>query len=55
MKKLFSGRNKIFVFGDVILDVYNFGKVERISPEAPVPVVHIRKVRKTLGGCQCCE
>ena len=50
MKELFSGTNKIFVFGDVILDVYNFGKVERISPEAPVPVVHIRKVRKTLGG-----
>lgn len=50
MSELFNSRNKIFVFGDVMLDVYNMGKVERISPEAPVPVVHINKVRKILGG-----
>ncbi|MGB9873813.1 MAG: D-glycero-beta-D-manno-heptose-7-phosphate kinase, partial [Hydrogenobacter sp.] len=30
---------KILVVGDVILDRYVFGKVERISPEAPVPIV----------------
>ena len=48
MSELFNSRNKIFVFGDVMLDVYNMGKVERISPEAPVPVVHINKVRIML-------
>jgi len=38
------------VVGDVMLDRYWFGEVERISPEAPVPVVHIRTTQERLGG-----
>jgi D-beta-D-heptose 7-phosphate kinase / D-beta-D-heptose 1-phosphate adenosyltransferase len=41
---------KIIVIGDVMLDVYYWGKVRRISPEAPVPVVHITDKTRTLGG-----
>ena len=33
-----------------MLDAYLWGKVERISPEAPVPVVHVQKKDKRLGG-----
>jgi rfaE bifunctional protein kinase chain/domain len=38
------------VVGDVMLDRYWFGEVERISPEAPVPVVHVAKREDRLGG-----
>jgi rfaE bifunctional protein kinase chain/domain len=38
------------VVGDVMLDRYWFGEVERISPEAPVPVVHVRATQERLGG-----
>ena len=41
---------KILVVGDVMLDKYYFGEVTRISPEAPVPVAHVTKVKETLGG-----
>ncbi len=41
---------KILVVGDVILDRYVFGKVERISPEAPVPVVEVQREEFRLGG-----
>ena len=41
---------RILVVGDVMLDRYWFGKVERISPEAPVPVVHVVKREDRLGG-----
>lgn len=41
---------KILVFGDVILDRYIFGQVERISPEAPVPVVKVESEEIRLGG-----
>ena len=40
----------IFVIGDIMLDRYVIGSVERISPEAPVPVVDIKKEEHTLGG-----
>lgn len=40
----------ILVAGDVMLDRYWFGDTERISPEAPVPVVAIKKVDERLGG-----
>jgi rfaE bifunctional protein kinase chain/domain len=42
--------SRILVVGDVMLDRYWFGDVERISPEAPVPVVHIRATEERLGG-----
>ncbi|HUU05706.1 MAG TPA: D-glycero-beta-D-manno-heptose-7-phosphate kinase [Patescibacteria group bacterium] len=41
---------KILVFGDIILDRYIFGQVERISPEAPVPVVKVDSEEMRLGG-----
>jgi len=40
----------IFVIGDVMLDSYIFGEVERISPEAPVPIVKKTKSINRLGG-----
>ena len=41
---------KIAVIGDLMLDSYIWGKVTRISPEAPVPVVHVRRKTYCLGG-----
>lgn len=41
---------KILVIGDVMLDHYIFGKTTRISPEAPVPVVHFKQEKYKLGG-----
>lgn len=41
---------KIAVIGDIILDRYLWGEVERISPEAPVPVVDIKRETYNLGG-----
>jgi len=38
------------VIGDLILDRYIWGRVDRISPEAPVPVVDVRRVEDRLGG-----
>jgi rfaE bifunctional protein kinase chain/domain len=42
--------NKTLVVGDVMLDRYWFGDVERISPEAPVPVVRVKRSEERLGG-----
>ena len=41
---------KILVVGDVMLDEYIWGKVSRISPEAPVPVVNVHQETRTPGG-----
>lgn len=41
---------KILVIGDLILDRYLWGEVERISPEAPVPVVDVKKETVNPGG-----
>lgn len=41
---------KILVIGDVMLDRYLWGSVERISPEAPVPVVKLKKTSLVPGG-----
>ncbi|HLU78035.1 MAG TPA: D-glycero-beta-D-manno-heptose-7-phosphate kinase [Burkholderiaceae bacterium] len=41
---------KILVIGDVMLDRYWFGEVDRISPEAPVPVVKVARREDRLGG-----
>jgi D-beta-D-heptose 7-phosphate kinase/D-beta-D-heptose 1-phosphate adenosyltransferase len=43
-------RVRILVFGDLFLDEYLFGEVERVSPEAPVPVVHVGAESTSLGG-----
>src|SRR5438876_8592856 len=45
-----ASRVRIVVVGDAMLDEYLVGDVERISPEAPVPVVKIRERRFALGG-----
>lgn len=41
---------RVVVVGDAMLDVYLHGDVDRISPEAPVPVVRVRERRTALGG-----
>lgn len=41
---------RLLVVGDVMLDRYWFGEVDRISPEAPVPVVKVERQEERLGG-----
>lgn len=41
---------KVIVIGDVMIDAYVYGRVNRISPEAPVPVVNVTHTEKRLGG-----
>lgn len=41
---------KVAVIGDVMLDTYMWGNVDRISPEAPVPVVSLKKKEYRMGG-----
>jgi len=43
-------RNKVIVIGDVMLDKYLTGKIDRISPEAPVPIVSLQDREVRLGG-----
>ncbi|MBI9037841.1 MAG: hypothetical protein JEY97_06875 [Bacteroidales bacterium] len=51
-RKLFDSfsSQKVMIIGDVMIDSYLFGKVERISPEAPVPVVSVNYRSNRLGG-----
>ncbi len=51
-KKLFTSFSslKVGVIGDVMLDTYMWGKVDRISPEAPVPVVTVQNKDYRIGG-----
>lgn len=52
MSKLpqFQRMPRLLVVGDVMLDRYWFGEVNRISPEAPVPVVRVERTEERLGG-----
>lgn len=52
MKEIFEAFNqlRVMIIGDVMVDAYQFGKVERISPEAPVPVVLLQSKEERLGG-----
>ena len=43
-------KTRLLVVGDVMLDRYWFGDTNRISPEAPVPVVQVGKIDERLGG-----
>ena len=43
-------RARLLVVGDLMLDRYWFGDVQRISPEAPVPVVRVNREEERLGG-----
>jgi rfaE bifunctional protein kinase chain/domain len=47
--KNFEGLN-ILIIGDVMIDSYYWGKVDRISPEAPVPIVAVQKKESRMGG-----
>jgi rfaE bifunctional protein kinase chain/domain len=43
-------RRRVMVVGDVMLDRYWFGEVDRVSPEAPVPIVRVARREDRLGG-----
>tara|TARA_X000000950_G_C13913878_1_gene660064 strand:+ start:260 stop:535 length:276 start_codon:yes stop_codon:yes gene_type:complete len=45
-----SKKIKLLVIGDLMLDEYLYGNVERVSPEAPVPIVRLEKKIYSLGG-----
>ena len=49
---LFQGFNekKVLIVGDSMIDAYMWGEINRISPEAPIPVVEIKKHENRLGG-----
>ena len=49
---LFQGFNdkKVLIVGDAMIDAYMWGEVNRMSPEAPVPVVEVKKHENRLGG-----
>src|ERR1700752_2583203 len=49
MFKSFSNLN-ILIIGDVMIDSSMWGRVNRISPEAPVPIVAVEKKERRLGG-----
>lgn len=52
LEQLVAGfeRLRLLVVGDAMLDEYLWGDVERVSPEAPVPVVHVQRESVALGG-----
>jgi D-glycero-beta-D-manno-heptose-7-phosphate kinase len=52
LESIFESFNhlRVLIVGDVMIDDYVWGKVERISPEAPVPVVLVERQEKRLGG-----
>lgn len=52
LNQLFEDFNrlKILIIGDVMVDGYYWGKVDRISPEAPVPIVAVEKQEARMGG-----
>lgn len=52
LNHLFENFNNlsILIIGDVMIDSYYWGKVDRISPEAPVPIVAVQKKESRLGG-----
>ncbi|MBS3914850.1 MAG: D-glycero-beta-D-manno-heptose-7-phosphate kinase [Bacteroidetes bacterium] len=52
LEKLFNDFKglKVLIVGDVMVDSYIIGKVDRVSPEAPVPVVDVQKFDSRLGG-----
>lgn len=52
LNELFDAFNdlRVLIIGDIMLDSYVWGRVERISPEAPVPVVNVQRRELRLGG-----
>jgi len=52
LPELFAAFNRltVLIVGDVMMDAYVWGKVSRISPEAPVPVINVGRTEQRLGG-----
>lgn len=52
IQQIFDSFNnlKVLIIGDVMVDAYLWGSVDRISPEAPVPIVAVKKRENRLGG-----
>jgi len=52
LNTLFQGFNnkKVIIVGDAMIDAYMWGEINRMSPEAPVPVVEVKKHENRLGG-----
>ncbi len=52
LKEIFDSFNtlKVLIIGDLMVDVYYWGDVSRISPEAPVPIVAVSKKESRMGG-----
>ena len=52
LKKIFSEFNnkRVLIIGDAMIDAYMWGEINRMSPEAPVPIVDIQKHETRLGG-----
>lgn len=52
LKSIFDSfeSKKILIIGDVMIDSYMWGRVDRISPEAPIPVVSVTNIENRLGG-----
>ena len=52
VREIFKNFNNlnVLIIGDVMIDSYLWGKVNRISPEAPVPIVAVAKKERRLGG-----
>ena len=43
-------QSRVLCVGDLMLDHFIYGRVERVSPEAPVPILHLEREERTLGG-----
>ena len=56
LKKIFNSfkDKKVLIVGDAMIDAYMWGTINRMSPEAPVPVVDIEKYEIRLGGAANC-
>ncbi|HEX8326716.1 MAG TPA: bifunctional ADP-heptose synthase [Hymenobacter sp.] len=52
LQTLFDNFNnlRVLIIGDVMVDAYVWGRATRLSPEAPVPVVHVARTENRLGG-----
>ena len=55
MDKQLLAKKRVLIVGDSMLDKYWFGDANRISPEAPVPVVRIVRSDERLGGAANAE
>jgi bifunctional ADP-heptose synthase (sugar kinase/adenylyltransferase) len=50
LTRLKQNKKNILVIGDAMLDQYYFGSIDRISPEAPVPIFSVKDIENKLGG-----